>query len=72
MDIKKVEKWLQNNNLFLEKSFAITLKELIEEYKNKKQIKTLNKVYKLINLKKEYIYYWEKHHLSNQQKKIIN
>lgn len=76
MNNKKCLKWLEDNKVVLEESFCTALKNLAIEYKNKNSIKYLKDAYKILGIKKEYLYYWERHEGSTQQKKykrqIIN
>lgn len=65
-----IEIFIKENNIILEESFCTSLKKMAKKYKNEKNMKTLDEVYKLIGTRKEYIYYWENHLSSSQQKKL--
>ncbi|WP_286033953.1 hypothetical protein [Fusobacterium necrogenes] len=70
MNNKKYLKWLKENKVVLEESFCTALKNLAIEYKNKNGIKYLKDAYEKFGIKKEYLYYWERHKISTQQKKL--
>ena len=53
--------WLRKNSLYLEKSFIQTFKHMAQTYKLKHNISNVEKVYKLLGIRKQYLSYWEQH-----------
>jgi hypothetical protein len=67
MDYSKAKKWLAARGIVLSESYACALQSLVIEYQ-KKHMCTLNEVYALIGIKKQYIFYWRNNPFSVQTK----
>ena len=65
----KAYQWLTKHNLVLNEGFPAALRALSKNYQLTHGIHTLQEVYQHIGLKKEYLYYWEKHPNNTQTKK---
>lgn len=61
--------WLRRNSLYLEKSFVQTFKHMAQTYKLEHNISNVEKVYKLLGIRKQYLSYWEQHTHSLRFKK---
>lgn len=69
---KKVAKWLQNHGITLQSSFSAELKRLCKIYQKTHNVSNIEKVYELLGVKKQYLYYWENKQISHRIKKITN
>lgn len=72
MQNKKVAKWLLNHGITLQSSFSEELKRLCKIYQKTYNVSNIEKVYELLGIKKQYLYYWENKQISYRIKKIIN
>lgn len=72
MQNKKVAKWLLNHGIMLQSSFSEELKRLCKIYQKTHNVSNIEKVYELLCIKKQYLYYWENKQISYRIKKIIN
>lgn len=63
-----IAQWMKQHNLIPEESFAAALRRLAEQYQKENHIRSMEDVYQKIGLRKEYLYYWEKHPYSAQTK----
>mgnify|MGYP001167155331 CR=1 FL=1 len=70
MEVRNFIESVEKGNVIVEESFVNDLKRSAKLYQKKNSIRRLEEVYSLIGVKKEYIYYWEKHLFSTQQKKL--
>lgn len=59
MNNKLEMEWLRRNSLYLEKSFVQTFKHMAQKYKLEHNISNVEKVYKLLGIRKQYLSYWE-------------
>ena len=69
MNNKLEMEWLRRNSLYLEKSFVQTFKHMAQKYKLEHNISNVEKVYKLLGIRKQYLSYWEQHTHSLRFKK---
>ena len=57
MNNKLEMEWLRRNSLYLEKSFIQTFKHMAQKYKLEHNISNVEKVYKLLGIRKQYLSY---------------
>ncbi len=65
----KLNQWLTDHNIMLNESFPSALRRLSKQFQAANGIRTLQEVYRIIGIKKEYLYYWEQHPYNTQTKK---
>lgn len=63
-----IAQWMKQHNLIPKESFAAALRRLARHYQRENHIRSMEDVYQKIGLRKEYLYYWEKHPYSTQTK----
>lgn len=62
--------WLSVRGIVLEENFTDALKKIAKKYQKINNIKNIKNVYNIIELKKQYLYYWQNHPSYIQQKKL--
>lgn len=68
---KKALNWLHHKSLQLEKSFSYTIKMFAQDYKIKHGIRNIEEVYSMLEIKKQYLSYWEQKSYTIQSKKKL-
>lgn len=69
-DNAAIVQWMKLHNLIPKESFAAALRRLAGQYQKENHIRRIEDVYQKIGLRKECLYYWEKHPYSAQTKKF--